>query len=118
MGSEMCIREQLIRVVGGKKNCGRERPTAHGPEGGHKALVPPLRHNMIPGMRAYHVVNRGIQARGEGILGPPPGPSPRWISARILAHQLMRRAVLVSHASSYSLASFQNDGGGHSCSTL
>ena len=25
---------------------------------------------MIPGMRAYHVVNRGIQACGEGILGP------------------------------------------------
>ena len=32
--------------------------------------MPPVRHNMIPGMRAYHVVNRGIQACGEGILGP------------------------------------------------
>ena len=32
--------------------------------------MPPVRHNMIPGIRAYHVVNRGIQACGEGILGP------------------------------------------------
>ena len=42
--------------------------------------MPPLRHNMIPGMRAYQVnmipgmrayqvVNRGIQACDEGILG-------------------------------------------------
>ena len=32
-------------------------------------LMPPVRHNMIPGMRAYQVVNRGIQACDEGILG-------------------------------------------------
>ena len=31
--------------------------------------MPPLRGNMIPGMRAYHVVNRGIRACDEGILG-------------------------------------------------
>eukprot|EP01046_Picozoa_sp_COSAG06_P031223 COSAG06_NODE_3022_length_5949_cov_8.542051_1_plen_68_part_00 len=34
-------------------------------DGGHKAV----RNNMIPGMRAYQVVNRGIQACDEGILG-------------------------------------------------
>mgnify|MGYP005653095989 CR=1 FL=1 len=31
--------------------------------------MPPVTYNMIPGMRAYYVVNRGIQACGEGILG-------------------------------------------------
>jgi hypothetical protein len=31
--------------------------------------MPPVRNNMIPGMRAYQVVNRGIQACDEGILG-------------------------------------------------
>ena len=40
-------------------------------DGGHKAgLMPTVRHNMMPGMRAYQVVNRGIQACVEGILGP------------------------------------------------
>eukprot|EP01046_Picozoa_sp_COSAG06_P043553 COSAG06_NODE_5722_length_3306_cov_1.883692_4_plen_38_part_00 len=27
--------------------------------------MPPVTYNMIPGMRAYYVVNRGILARGE-----------------------------------------------------
>ena len=31
--------------------------------------MPPVTYNMIPGMRAYYVVNRGILACGEGILG-------------------------------------------------
>eukprot|EP01046_Picozoa_sp_COSAG06_P120686 COSAG06_NODE_68101_length_240_cov_4.319149_2_plen_37_part_01 len=29
--------------------------------------MPPVRNNMIPGMRAYQVVNGGIQACGAGI---------------------------------------------------
>ena len=33
--------------------------------------MPPVTHNMILGVRAYHMVNRGIQACGEGILGHP-----------------------------------------------
>ena len=32
--------------------------------------MPPVTYNMIPGMGAYYVVNRGILACGEGILGP------------------------------------------------
>ena len=31
-------------------------------------LMPPVTHNMILGMRAYHVVNRGIPACGTGIM--------------------------------------------------
>eukprot|EP01046_Picozoa_sp_COSAG06_P001021 COSAG06_NODE_31_length_31488_cov_60.882793_6_plen_69_part_00 len=37
-------------------------------DGGHKAYMPPVTHNMILGMRAYRVVNRGIPACGAGIM--------------------------------------------------
>ena len=30
--------------------------------------MPPGTHNMIPGQRAYRVVNRGIPACGAGII--------------------------------------------------
>ena len=30
--------------------------------------MPPVTHNMILGMRAYRVVNRGIPACGAGIM--------------------------------------------------
>eukprot|EP01046_Picozoa_sp_COSAG06_P010441 COSAG06_NODE_570_length_14115_cov_11.866010_17_plen_31_part_01 len=31
--------------------------------------MPPVTHDMIPGLGAYHVVNRGRSVGGEGILG-------------------------------------------------
>eukprot|EP01046_Picozoa_sp_COSAG06_P062173 COSAG06_NODE_13925_length_1205_cov_1.348101_1_plen_47_part_01 len=31
--------------------------------------MPSVTHNMIPGPGAYHMVNRGKSADGEGILG-------------------------------------------------
>ena len=59
------------RARGKKLAPSRARKVTEGIRRRTSTGMPSVTYNMILGPRAYHAANRGIPARGEGILGHP-----------------------------------------------